>query len=572
MYDEQILILDLQRAKAGAPELDARLGQLVHPKKKIVMRRGEPYFEKRGKSKKYVPVPHYTRSIDASMPGEDIVRVELRGKAVQFWRAWRANEWSADHPTEAIARRLAFLTGESMARACDPNTQRKPARPIKRRSKAAPPSSTASTIEKPEPSWQDLTGNKDDLLELVGLLCDRLRVSTQPATVPDYAPFRFEGPSGDPPAFLVRRHKTHGFGRNRDVQDPGPMLSEVVVAWDTETRPRIQNRSRIALTFRRFIEFCGDRPINTYTRKDVLAFIEALRDMPKIPPREMLKLPMPVMLKKFENEPDAARLTDSTRSNYLVDLQTVFNWAYQREFCEIHPAEGLKIFDRRPQSVKRVPYDLADLKLIFEHSPLYEGAISPSLRYIPGDVVVRDSLFWFPLFALFSGARLSEMAYSTVDDYKREGDIDFLDIHAARDSVYLKTWNADRRLPIHPVLKDLGFLDFVAERRQKGMDLVFHEVQGRRNVTGTGWSQTWHIYQRRIGLTDKRKVLHSFRHNFKRACREAGIEEEVHDALTGHRHAFRQGRKYGGEMPLRIMADAMAKVEYSELDLSHLYS
>jgi integrase len=42
------------------------------------------------------------------------------------------------------------------------------------------------------------------------------------------------------------------------------------------------------------------------------------------------------------------------------------------------------------------------------------------------------------------------------------------------------------------------------------------------------------------------KTFHSFRHTFKRACREAGLSEEIHHALTGHSGGG-VGRAYGRE-------------------------
>jgi integrase len=73
-------------------------------------------------------------------------------------------------------------------------------------------------------------------------------------------------------------------------------------------------------------------------------------------------------------------------------------------------------------------------------------------------------------------------------------------------------------------------------------------------------------YTDAIGITDARKVFHSFRHTFKCACRRAGISEEVHDALTGHRNGS-VGRSYGLGVPLTVLAEAMAKVGYPGLEL-----
>ena len=83
------------------------------------------------------------------------------------------------------------------------------------------------------------------------------------------------------------------------------------------------------------------------------------------------------------------------------------------------------------------------------------------------------------------------------------------------------------------------------------------------------FSKWWTRYRKDQGVTDRRKVFHSFRHGFKQACRAAGIGEEVHDALTGHAGGG-VGRSYGG-VPLGVTAKEIRKVRYADLDLSHLH-
>jgi predicted secreted Zn-dependent protease len=55
-------------------------------------------------------------------------------------------------------------------------------------------------------------------------------------------------------------------------------------------------------------------------------------------------------------------------------------------------------------------------------------------------------------------------------------------------------------------------------------------------------------------------------HAFKDACRPAGMNEEVHDALTGHSNGG-VGRSYGRGGPVVGLAAAMAYVAYPGLDL-----
>jgi hypothetical protein len=82
------------------------------------------------------------------------------------------------------------------------------------------------------------------------------------------------------------------------------------------------------------------------------------------------------------------------------------------------------------------------------------------------------------------------------------------------------------------------------------------------------FSKWWTRYRRGLGIVDPRKPFHAWRHGFKEACRVAGVQEEVHDAITGHLGGG-VGRGYGG-VPLGAKAKAMAKVKY-DVDLSDLH-
>jgi len=51
----------------------------------------------------------------------------------------------------------------------------------------------------------------------------------------------------------------------------------------------------------------------------------------------------------------------------------------------------------------------AELQAIF-HSPLFSGCAAANRVHEPGNVKCRDHRFWFPVVALFTGLRLSELA------------------------------------------------------------------------------------------------------------------------------------------------------------------
>jgi integrase len=120
----------------------------------------------------------------------------------------------------------------------------------------------------------------------------------------------------------------------------------------------------------------------------------------------------------------------------------------------------------------------------------------------------------------------------------------------------------------------MGFLDYVEERRASGDKLLFPDLRPDSLGNPTGNFAKWFgRHLRKLGISDKskdeRKDFHAFRHSFKQACRDARIEEEVHDAITGHAPG-NVGRRYG-EVRLELKANGIAKVTYPGLDLPYLY-
>ena len=65
------------------------------------------------------------------------------------------------------------------------------------------------------------------------------------------------------------------------------------------------------------------------------------------------------------------------------------------------------------------------------------------------------------------------------------------------------------------------------------------------------------------------KCFHAFRHVYKTACRGAGIGEDLHDAITGHRKGH-EGRKYG-KFSLNALQEAVNKVAYPEFKLDWVW-
>ena len=70
--------------------------------------------------------------------------------------------------------------------------------------------------------------------------------------------------------------------------------------------------------------------------------------------------------------------------------------------------------------------------------------------------------------------------------------------------------------------------------------------------------------ERELKITDPGLVFHSFRHAFKRFARDAEINTEIHDLLTGHSSGT-VGSTYGKGASIKTLKAAIEKIRFAEL-------
>lgn len=306
--------------------------------------------------------------------------------------------------------------------------------------------------------------------------------------------------------------------------------------WQSESvATRHTTRDRYLNTIRSLADFLKSKPINEISRKDISDFA--------------------VHLISQGNSP-------VTSKQKVGILKTIFNSAINKELLDKNPTDYFKLPYKRPYK-PRVGFTRDDLNAIFR-SPIYTQGYLP----LGGG---RIACFWLPLLALFTGARLEELAQLQVSDVKIAKDFGHYLVISdlGNPSAQLKNEHSRRNIPLHPVLISCGFLRHVKDRQSGYLfpDLKINP-RGKRGGYFSNWFSGY--LRKKVGITDTRKVFHSFRHTFKDLCRTAGIEEAVHDALTGHTSAT-VSRQYGNDQfPMPPLFKAIEIFEVSGLDLSHL--
>jgi integrase len=306
--------------------------------------------------------------------------------------------------------------------------------------------------------------------------------------------------------------------------------------WQSESAAsRSTTRDRYSHTLKSLAVFLNGKPIQEISRKDISDFADHLI---------------------------ATGNSPVTSKQKIGILKTVFNSAINKELLDKNPTDHFKLPYKRPHK-PRVGFTPDNLNAIFQ-SPIYTQGYLP----LGGG---RIACFWLPLLALFTGARLEELAQLRVSDVKvAPGLGHYLVISdLANPSAQLKNAHSRRHIPLHAVLIACGFLRHVAERES---GFLFPDLRLNARGKRSGYFSHWFsgYLRKKVGIHDTRKVFHSFRHTFKDQCRAVGIEEAIHDALTGHTSAS-ASRQYGNDQfPLEPLFKAMAQFDLPDIDLTHL--
>jgi len=271
-------------------------------------------------------------------------------------------------------------------------------------------------------------------------------------------------------------------------------------------------------------------------------------------------------------------LARNTQEPYLGTLKQMFRWANENWLIPRDPAAGLELAARDEEDEdddKYASFSIEQLKAIF-NAPLYRGCLNDGPGYSQqGPNVVRGTRFWVPLISLFTGMRLNEICQLDVADIQSENDTPYILIEKGPDKK-LKNRSSARRVPIHPELKQIGFMGYVEQQRLAGHHKLFSDLKrspkGHYSERMSRWFNEGFLTK--VGIKASGVVFHSFRHSVRDALRRAEAPEHIVCAIGGWSHEKSTGKRYGsGNMafPVEQLAPWVQQISYPELDLSHLH-
>lgn len=366
-----------------------------------------------------------------------------------------------------------------------------------------------------------------------------------------------------------------------------PMLSEVATEYlkHYEKRDKAAMLLKVRTTMPLLLDIVGDKPIGSLTQDDLNHFFDAIQGLPprwkdvcrrqNVSVRELSELAVGEMSK------------GSFDGTYLAVMTPFIRYCRLKWQARGWPlsltTEGIEYMGSRkePENGQR-PFKPDELTRLFSGPEMAAFAVDAD----------KAHKYWLPTVGLFTGARVNELCQLNPQCDIRQ-DVEsghwFLDItdesrahKAVKKSV--KTPGSKRKVPIHPLLIELGFLQYVERMKENGHMLLFPGFPPSVGKASPKAGEWFIDLMRDLGLRDEtpkaRLVgMHAFRStlmNRAMVLRVVGIE-----VITGHANKVTKLERvvdgqvegarsdvvigYQGDFPLDQKMEILERINYGSL-------
>lgn len=355
----------------------------------------------------------------------------------------------------------------------------------------------------------------------------------------------------------------------------GPNLRDAVDTYLNAHKKVWRYRTHVARVWQLgyLVEFLGaERPIASIKPDDIRRYRDAVISLRANHGKTKVQ-----SFAEKQTDSLKGRIKPKTADYIFQPVKAFFGWAISVEgLIETNPASAIKLVvgQQKKGERSRRPFEPDEIRKLFSW-PTFTGCQSEHRRDLPGTKIVRDGKYWLPILGYYTGCRLGELVQLAIEDVQNADGLHFLDINEkvllGTDEKSVKSVAGMRKVPVHPDLLELGFLDFVARRakQDKANVRLFKEIKfGADKQASTVYSKTFARLMNKVGLTDSRLVFHSWRHGVEDALRDAEVQPYIIDAIVGHADNT-IGSKYGKGVSLAVMAEAVAKMKLP-VDLTEL--
>lgn len=367
-----------------------------------------------------------------------------------------------------------------------------------------------------------------------------------------------------------------------------PLLSEVtqdyLAYYEKLGKSTMLGKVRVAMAL--LMEVMGDKPIGSLKQTDLEAYFDTVQALPPRWKSICRKEKLTVSTLAAQGRGEMSKHTFNC--NHLAAI-TPFVRYCRRKWQDCGwpmtlTTEGVQYTGSRrgPEGGQRA-FEPDELKRLFEGAEMASFANDSA----------KAHHYWLPHLGLFTGARVNELCQLnpqvdiTQDTRSRTWYLDITDESEGHQGIdkSVKTGSSKRKLPIHPKLIELGFLDYVSHVKARGDTMLFQSFPpssvGRAGTKAGEWFRD---LLRDTGLRDEtpnaRIVgMHAFRSTLlHRAMVQGVVNAEV---ITGHasnitnietiqhgqvnQDASAVVKKYRGELPVDKKLEILSRITFPEV-------
>lgn len=343
------------------------------------------------------------------------------------------------------------------------------------------------------------------------------------------------------------------------------LLSVLWNSYEAQQKGTVWTKSRTGSDhkqkFQTFLDWIGDRPIQTVTKEDYSNF-----------KNWMLTEYISPTAKPGEKPGIDGRSVDK----YTTAVNGLFRWAKNSGYFP----EALPLPTAR-QTIMTKKAIKARSKARTANRNFRDEELA--IAFNAQTFMAKNRLphhFWPPLLALFTGARRAEVSQLLVRDIRQADGIWVIDITDDDVSKNVKTDAGIRTIPIHPTLIEIGFLDYVEKvKSAKTGKALFPKVEANKHgEKGNAIGNAWRRYLIACGLRSKEQAeddpdtltFHSLRHTAVTLLRNKGVAYDLRCQMVGHEAAGQQA-DYGNVATPGVLAEKVLPLfVYPEVSFSEM--
>lgn len=322
------------------------------------------------------------------------------------------------------------------------------------------------------------------------------------------------------------------------------------------------------------IKLLGDKPVNSYTKKDAKQFFEFLKEVPKDRAyrRSDKNLSVDELLAMGVNK---KKISSKTVNGHMSRISSIMKHAISASDDDtISNVFTQRMKVQAKDEATYHPFSDFQLERVFMTKHFFTRQYNRFPHH-----------FWVPLIGLYMGARLNEICQLYLSDIQHyDGKLWCIDFSDEKEDQSIKNKASYRLVPIPQVLIDLGFIDYYKNiKAEGGLDKSGEKTERlfpylswhAKNKYGQTISKWFGDHLKRVEVKqeetkNKKLAFHSLRNNCCNNLKQQGVDAETREDIAGHEHDSEHKRTYNQKHQPSVLIEAINKVCYPSIDLKLL--